>query len=277
MRKIKNQLDSSRIQEIFDTCNTFINEPMKSIIFKNKNIILQESKNYNLYVPKMLDKYPLTNFAKAEIDEIKKLYTYKFSPKNSEGRIYYDLLLSNAGLSCPICGCATANTLDHFIPKTKYPQLCITPNNLIPVCSNCNEKKQIKYSNNYLEVPFHPYFEEMNEKWLECKIVFDVSKIYKYIFYCGNLTSKLVDKYKVHLDIYKLNDTFQGYCNSEIVSSNDRHRRLLDISKEELIAFIKETAKDNEKVDCNGWKAALYRGLERQIDDYCIYLKNRYN
>ena len=276
MKKIVNQLKSSDIDEIFDCCNSFVEEPMISVINKNKSIILNESKEYEKYVPELISKYPLTSFSdKHEIDEIIKLYTQKFSPKDSSGRKYYDIILSNAAMYCPICGMGTANTLDHFIPKSLYPQLCITPDNLIPLCSNCNEKKRSIYSNKYLDIPFHPYFENMPEKWLECEIIFECSKINEYRFYVGNKTSKLVDKYNAHLRIYRLNETFQGFCNGEIESNYRAHKRLLDNGKDELIARLKETIIDNEENDCNGWKAALYRGLNRQIDEYCNYLRFR--
>ena len=43
---------------------------------------------------------------------------------------------------CPACGEAGApNTLDHYLPKGKYPHFCVTPHNLFPMCDACQRRK----------------------------------------------------------------------------------------------------------------------------------------
>jgi 5-methylcytosine-specific restriction endonuclease McrA len=62
---------------------------------------------------------------------------------------------------CPACGEAgRPNTLDHFLPKQKYPHFCLTPLNLFPMCDACQMKKSDTSS--ALGSPrlfIHPYFD----------------------------------------------------------------------------------------------------------------------
>ena len=87
---------------------------------------------------------------KADRNAIQEL---KFSVLKSDEGIYDD--------TCPICGVGPANTIDHVVPEGDYPEYCIHPRNLIPLCSDCNGPKRTVFKtdtnerafwNNYLDV-----------------------------------------------------------------------------------------------------------------------------
>ncbi len=62
---------------------------------------------------------------------------------------------------CPACGEAgRPNTLDHYLPKGKYPHFCVTPHNLFPMCDACQKEKQEK-TGSIADPKFfvHPYFD----------------------------------------------------------------------------------------------------------------------
>jgi hypothetical protein len=70
--------------------------------------------------------------------------------------------LRDHGLNlCPACGEAGApNTLDHYLPKGKYPHFCITPHNLFPMCDACQSEKLEKTGDAISPRFFiHPYFD----------------------------------------------------------------------------------------------------------------------
>lgn len=62
---------------------------------------------------------------------------------------------------CPACGEAGApNTLDHYLPKGKYPHFCVTPYNLFPMCDACQTNKKEKTGDAANPRFFlHPYFD----------------------------------------------------------------------------------------------------------------------
>jgi DNA-binding transcriptional LysR family regulator len=60
---------------------------------------------------------------------------------------------------CPACG-SPPETLDHYLPKGRYPQFVITPVNLTPMCDPCHRRKKEKTGNAVSPRFFiHPYFD----------------------------------------------------------------------------------------------------------------------
>lgn len=62
---------------------------------------------------------------------------------------------------CPACGeDGTPNTLDHYLPKTSYPEFAVTPSNLFPMCDICQGKKGARTVADEGDRLFlHPYFD----------------------------------------------------------------------------------------------------------------------
>lgn len=68
---------------------------------------------------------------------------------------------------CPMCGSFGTGTLDHFLPKSGYPELAIFSRNLVPACS-CNTKRSTVVKGTISsEHVLHPYFENcLNQRLL---------------------------------------------------------------------------------------------------------------
>lgn len=62
---------------------------------------------------------------------------------------------------CPVCGEPGApNTLDHYLPKGRFPHLSIIPANLFPMCDACQAKKLEKTGDaDHSRFFIHPYFD----------------------------------------------------------------------------------------------------------------------
>lgn len=88
----------------------------------------------------------------------------KLYEKYSSGKELHEFrtkLIALAEGRCPICGASfgySQVTLDHVLPKSKYPSLAILPVNLVPICLYCNMRKNSKIKGRI----FHPYFEGYN-------------------------------------------------------------------------------------------------------------------
>ncbi len=80
---------------------------------------------------------PLVQFlAKADLV---KMYEQYFVPEEKPARHIYDSLMNSALEKCPFCGgIGTPRNLDHFLPKSRYPQYSVFPQNLVPACRDCN-------------------------------------------------------------------------------------------------------------------------------------------
>lgn len=85
------------------------------------------------------------------------LYDKFRASKNT--RKYYEKILKLADNKCVYCEKASGNEhVDHILPKSKYDMYTVTPYNLIPSCSKCNEKKTGKVGKYY-----HPAFVTFNK------------------------------------------------------------------------------------------------------------------
>jgi hypothetical protein len=71
----------------------------------------------------------------------------------------HDLIL------CPACGePGSPNTLDHYLPKGKYPHFAVTPANLFPMCDACQDAKGEKTGDAASPRYFiHPYFDRFTD------------------------------------------------------------------------------------------------------------------
>lgn len=97
---------------------------------------------------------------KAVGDRFRNLY---LSPSdNSVQKPILDELRKRALTYCPACGeDGTPNTLDHYLPKEKYPEFAVAPVNLFPMCDICQGAKGAKVlSLNQERLFVHPYFDE---------------------------------------------------------------------------------------------------------------------
>lgn len=87
---------------------------------------------------------------------------YEHPGENSVQRPILEQLRDRTLQICPSCGEeGTPNTLDHYLPKSEYPQFAITPENLIPMCDICQGYKGNEtVDEEGCRIYAHPYFDE---------------------------------------------------------------------------------------------------------------------
>lgn len=64
---------------------------------------------------------------------------------------------------CAYCGFTRVSQLDHFMPKSSYADLCITPINLVPACNVCNQAKSDAVPEFRGDIFLHPYEEAVGD------------------------------------------------------------------------------------------------------------------
>lgn len=76
----------------------------------------------------------------------------------------------NGLVICPSCGeLGRPRTLDHYLPKDKFPELSFTLVNLTPMCDWCQGEKGAKYIDNGKKIFIHPYFDNVNEPLIQLR------------------------------------------------------------------------------------------------------------
>jgi hypothetical protein len=116
--------------------------------------------------------------------EMVQVYDQRMAGKGGPGRAIYDRIkLLPDGDRCPFCDQRNISTLDHILPKTRYPCLAVMPLNLVGACMECNKAKSSLEPQNPEQVVLHPYFDDITaSQWLvadvvqqtPCAIVFDI-------------------------------------------------------------------------------------------------------
>lgn len=233
---------------------------------------------YKKHVPKDIINFPQSKIKEGDEEKIIKIYTEKFAKKGSLGRKYYDAIMVNANGRCPICGSGKLKNLDHFMPKSLYPILCVTPANLIPVCRDCNLDKKDYFDTDYYSIPFNPYFDSMDDKWLECVIDYYNDNTYDISYkngYDKSIDEQKWKKYEKHLTIFDLNSTFSARASEKMENCRYYFKNLLNsCGVDGVLESLIDHLQSIEKNDINSWDAALYRELIKEVNNYCRWLSN---
>jgi hypothetical protein len=204
------------------------------------------------------------SFGQLTKSSLNELYT-KGLVASQEGRPYYDLLMATAPLGkCPYCQFGQVETLDHFLPKARYPSLSIVADNLVPACMSCNKGKGSNPVTEENQIS-HPYFENariMNEIWLHAEITQTDPVTSSFSVDCPiDWPTDLSNRIKNYFKDFKLSKRYAVEAASELVSIS---AYLTDLpSSETRMEHLNRIASHERKILLNGWKAALYEALAR--------------
>lgn len=207
----------------------------------------------------------VTNLNRKDLENI---YTNKLVGGNKEARAYYDeIKFSDARRICPLCGIGITNNLDHYLPKTKYPNLAVSPLNLVPTCSDCNKNKGDKVSLKEHERTIHPYYDDIDKhEWLSVKITknLDVEYNVQKVPDWSEGKNKTV---AFHFKILKLNELFSINAANELISNTSMFRSL---KQKNGISHLKELLEELYKTNLNAskssWKTSLYKCLSQNVE-----------
>ena len=206
--------------------------------------------------------------------ELKDVYSSHMVGKLKPARKFYDLLLSQAPLGqCPYCGFGHASTLDHYLPKAKYPQLSVLSLNLVPSCKDCNTRKNTKIATVAEKQSLHPYFDHkdfINEQWLFAEVMQTNPVTISFVVKAPTQWDE-VSKGRVlsHFDNFELSARYSIEASSEIVGIknvlDDLRRKA---SPDVLQNHLHKQAKSHADQYINSWKTAMYQALACS-DWYC--------
>lgn len=177
-------------------------------------------------------------------------------------------------------------TLDHFLPKNRYPYFSMSLYNLIPACYNCNSS--LKGDNDFNTEDINPYEESMDD-YIEFFADLRIDKQMKVNVIHKNIHKlREVDKY---IGMFKLNEQYNYHANQveELVLKRymysdeyikDIKEKILykfNISekqiKEQIIGYTEDNMKINDEP-----LSKFRRDMVNQLwffDDYDLYLVNK--
>lgn len=178
-------------------------------------------------------------------------------------------LRSNHGLQfCPYCGEEVIpSTLDHYLPKEKYPEYSICLANLIPMCTKCQGKdakgeKTLNLNNNrYFLNPYYEYIDE----FLVLKILppFEVPD---FVLDLNNSVDKkqysLLANHVIELGIYDRFLRFAKTKHIHLMKLSKKNRQTGNPIKNKIEIYLE----DVELKSVNTWSAIYYRSVLENLD-----------
>lgn len=203
-----------------------------------------------------------------------KIYTDKMvsQTNNPKGRVYYDRIFLSAPQGiCPLCLQREVKTLDHYLPKTKYPLLSVTPINLIPSCSDCNKGKLSDSPAYSHEETLHPYYDDVEcFSWLKMRITQINPLILEfYIAPPESIPKLLSQRIKYHFENFSLNKLYISHAMQEFANNKLHFTRLYERGGNKLLKeHVFDCFESRREININSWQTAFYECLF-QDENFC--------
>lgn len=194
------------------------------------------------------------------------LYAEGVVNSTSSPRAVYDQILVAAQGRCPYCAdIGTARTLDHYLPKSRFPQFSVHPHNLVPACRDCNTDAGAGFPEMEDLQPIHPYLDRecfFSERWIRAEVIrCDPIGVMFFAKPPAHWSDNDRRRAEQHFSDYKLRDRFSSQVSGEISPLiMQRKSSLVVFSAVQFKAHLSIVA-DDANLLLNGWKRTLYHAL----------------
>lgn len=147
---------------VFDAIATAKEPPRRARMRRARPVVLAAYQDYENAVPEVgdLDTAVLTEIQK---EALKHAFTVETLPMiELRGRLLKRVVVAR----CPFCGISETSTLDHYLPKEKYPEYSVFPLNLVPSCGVCNTRKRDRILEDGTDVRMflHPCYDDIPDE-----------------------------------------------------------------------------------------------------------------
>lgn len=269
-------LPTITIQEILSACILgILNEDLKQRLEAVKNDFYESGKNY-FDLAQVAKLFAMTANAQNDGDilvgnvtkgEVKSLYSYYLIDKNKPARVFYDALVASAPSGiCPLCGTGFAITLDHYLPKSKFPLLSILPNNLVPACRDCNTGKSNIFAVRAGDQSLHPYFDHdllISEQWLVAEVIHTAPASVRFsVSAPQGWSAENIQRVQTHFVSLKLALRFAVLAANELASINGILNCYVGLGGPQAVKqYLLSCATTESGRYKNSWKTAMFSAL----------------
>lgn len=179
------------------------------------------------------------------------------------GRVVYETL-KDSSFICPYCGHRDVNSLDHFMPKSQFPALAVTPSNLVPACFACNKSKLATVASAEEDVLLHPYYENVdNHEWLQAQVQVGSPAFFTYdVAAAAHWNPTLAARVENHFLRLGLAPLFSSQAATRLATIRGRLTGLFAKGGSADVEFhLKEEYSSCRDERLNAWDTALYKAM----------------
>ncbi|SHK54642.1 hypothetical protein SAMN05444000_1381 [Shimia gijangensis] len=199
-------------------------------------------------------------------ENLVKLYDEGVVKSKGQARKIYDSIKLAAHDECPYCGgVGEIGSLDHYLPKARFPAYSVLPSNLVPACDVCNKGMGSNFPSNPNLQPLHPYFDAphfFDEKWTIARVSQETPIVVSFdVAAPPGWSVKDQSRVAQHFEDCNLGERYRSRVWSELaplISQRKSTLRMLDAIQ--FRAHLSVIATEPE-LPINGWKRTLYHAL----------------
>jgi 5-methylcytosine-specific restriction endonuclease McrA len=258
--------------DVFDEIAAAKRQPRRRRMRAARAKVLAAYQDYEDAVPEVggLDETALTDLQKAAMQHA---FTVETAPMTE---LRGDLLKRTSVARCPFCGISESSTLDHYLPKERYPEFSVFPKNLVPSCAVCNTRKRDRILDEGTNVRMflHPCYDVIPvTEFLTVRARLEADALilsYRLTRPTG-MALRTFKHLKSHFNELDLADRYRRMGLEHLGGQYPALRRAYgSVENAERVAEkLLEGAVDFEEVSGpNYWLAKLYRALADN-DDFC--------
>lgn len=246
--------------------------------------VIEKTNNYDKYIKELRPLYEdeknyisLDNEYK---DHMKKMYSERFSNKQYDVYRFYKGI-RNSQKSCPYCNIFShrITQVDHYLPKSKFPSLAISPENLVPICTDCNDEKSNYYSLNRNEMLIHPYLDDFISNpfdYIKCEIIESIPIGFRiYIDKLENWNECQYNRVRFHFKKLHLDEIYRTYFEEEFQAYiYEIEELVMENDIEQLKKNIMRRVNSYKRSNTSPWLYAGFDSLQKSEWFFNIYLKS---
>jgi 5-methylcytosine-specific restriction endonuclease McrA len=221
--------------------------------------------------------YPLESISYDD-NELLKKKLYAIYDSNSQNIKTLKTNIRNISKTvCPYCGIQNEPyRIDHYLPRSVYPEFSILSENLIPACDICNDiyKKDHYVASDGLRLFYNPYFDNFidNEQFLKCDLQCENNYLIVN-FYIDNInndkSNKILQNHFTKLSLnqrYKdiiVKDLFPEFYNEFVEYDEVSQQEIfIDVNMNEIKSAIDRRIRGLRSFNQNYWRKVFWIALK---------------
>jgi hypothetical protein len=256
------------VGSVLTTCISNIADPAVKTAYEDTAPLLLAAEDHfrNAAQSNLLHRFPETTMVGTRtVKQMGWLYTRKMADPKAPGRAIYDeIRMASPNGRCPLCGRGVVYTLDHHLPKARYPDVALTPINLVPACQDCNKNKANALPAMAAEETLHPYFDNVEgDIWLYARVIeVAPAAVFFSVVPAPTWSTTLSMRVRNHFATYRLRSLYASLAAEEV--SNIRHLLAGPHTRsgpQGVREYLTSVSASHRETRRNTWQAAAYSAM----------------